>query len=208
MEEHDARDETEAGLNDEVGKIIKKHVLGAAGVGLIPMPLLDMVALTGVQLNMLRRLANYYDVPFMEEKGKHLIASLLGAFVPVGAARPLASLIKAVPVVGQALGGLSMSITAGASTYAVGKVFERHFASGGTFPDFDPGKVKEYFAGYFEAGERVAEKAKKKAGKAAGKARKTAGKAAEKVKKRARKAKKAAGARSRKKTGADQDDDI
>jgi len=41
---------------------------------------------------------------------------------------------------------------AGASTYAVGQVFIQHFESGGTFLDFDPEKVKGYFAEQFEKG--------------------------------------------------------
>jgi hypothetical protein len=39
---------------------------------------------------------------------------------------------------------------ASASTYAVGKVFIQHFATGGTFLDFDPDKVKAHFAAEVE----------------------------------------------------------
>jgi len=38
-----------------------------------------------------------------------------------------------------------MPIVAGAATYAIGKVFVRHFASGGTFLTFNPEKVKDYY---------------------------------------------------------------
>jgi len=42
-----------------------------------------------------------------------------------------------------------------ASTWATGKVFIRHFESGGTFLDFDPGKARAYYAEQFEAVKNV-----------------------------------------------------
>jgi len=141
---------------DEVHNIVRNHVVGSMGVGLIPIPLVDIVALTGVQLNMLRKLAKVYGVPFSKDKGKNVLASLLGAgmSVPIGAT--LSSLVKAIPVVGQTAGALTMPVTAGAITYAVAKVFTQHFASGGTFLNFDPEAVKEYYAEMLKEGEKVA----------------------------------------------------
>jgi len=49
-----------------------------------------------------------------------------------------------------------MPITAGAVTYAVGKVFHQHFASGGTFLSFDPDKVRDYYAEMLREGKTVA----------------------------------------------------
>ena len=49
-----------------------------------------------------------------------------------------------------------MPIYSGAATWAIGKVFIQHFASGGTFLDFDPQKVKDYFRNLFEQGKEVA----------------------------------------------------
>ena len=42
--------------------------------------------------------------------------------------------------------GVSTAVFAGASTFAVGKVFIEHFESGGTFLTFDPERVLEYYA--------------------------------------------------------------
>ncbi|OEU67374.1 MAG: GTPase [Desulfobacterales bacterium PC51MH44] len=137
-------------------KIIMNHVLTSMGVGLIAIPLVDLVALVGVQLNMLRKLAKSYNVPFSKDKGKHLIASLVGGGVSVPVAGILASLVKTVPVIGQTTGALAMPITAGAVTYAIGKVFTQHFASGGTFLSFDPEKVKNYYAEMLKEGKSVA----------------------------------------------------
>jgi uncharacterized protein (DUF697 family) len=61
-----------------------------------------------------------------------------------------------IPVVGQTAGGMTMLATGGACTYALGKVFVQHFESGGTFLDFDPEKVKAYFAEKFKEGKKFA----------------------------------------------------
>ena len=54
-----------------------------------------------------------------------------------------------------------MTILAGATTYAVGKVFIQHFESGGTFLNFNPDSVKEYYETMFKEGQSVAENMKK-----------------------------------------------
>ncbi|MCI5132089.1 MAG: DUF697 domain-containing protein [Candidatus Electrothrix sp. EH2] len=148
--------ESEACAKDKASRIIRNHMLTAMGVGLVPFPIVDMVGITGVQLNMLRRLSNTYEVPFTEHKVKNILASLIGgsSVLPIG--RTLMSLVKAVPVAGSALGAISVPATAGAVTYAVGKVFHQHFASGGTFLTFDPDKVRDYYAEMLAKGKAAA----------------------------------------------------
>jgi len=150
---------------EKAENILRNHVLASMGVGLIPIPLVDIVALTGVQLNLLRKLAKKYNVPFAKDKVKNILASLLGSGMSVPLATTLASLVKAVPIIGQTTGALAMPITAGAVTYAIGKVFTQHFASGGTFLNFDPEEVKEYYAQMLKEGEQVAGDIKKETGK-------------------------------------------
>lgn len=149
----------------EVDTVLKHHVLGAIGVGLLPLPVLDYVALTGIQLNLLRKLAQMYNVPFFKDTVKNIISPLVGAAMPGAVGIPLAaSLIKFIPALGTTIGVLAMPVSCGASTYAIGKVFIQHFASGGTFLTFDPEKVKAYYAQMFEEGKQVAEQMKKEQG--------------------------------------------
>jgi len=93
---------------------------------------------------------------------KHLIASLLGSSIPVSISGVILSLVKSIPLIGQATSALTMPALAGATTYAVGKVFIQHFESGGTFLDFDPEKVKAYYAEMLKEGEDVAADLNKK----------------------------------------------
>ncbi len=118
--------------------------------------MLDLVGITGVQLNMLRKLSKIYEVPFSEHKVKNILTSLVGGGGSIPVAGALASLVKLVPIVGHTIGAVSLPISAGAITYAVGKVFQQHFASGGTFLTFDPDKVRDYYAEMLKKGKTVA----------------------------------------------------
>jgi uncharacterized protein (DUF697 family) len=149
---------------DEVDRIIRYHVWGAMGIGLIPIPVVDFVGLTGIQLNMLRQLAKAYHIPFFKDRVRTLISPLIGAAVPGVFSMPIAlSLAKIIPVLGQTAGVVTMPIIAGASTYAIGKIFVQHFASGGTFLTFDPEKVKAYYAELYQEGQEVAATMKQEA---------------------------------------------
>ncbi len=145
-----------AARTNTANNTVKKYMIGSLAVGLIPIPLLDLAAVAGVQLKMLHSLAGEYDIGFSKEIGKSAIASLLGGVFTTETAIPVASLIKAVPFVGQVSGAISVSVLSAAATYAVGKVFIQHFESGGTFLDFDPEKVREHFAEQLKEGEKVA----------------------------------------------------
>jgi uncharacterized protein (DUF697 family) len=142
--------EKEAHANE----IVSHYMWWSAGAGLIPVPLLDMAAVTGVQIKMLSRLAKLYDTSFSEHQGKSIISALLGSIVPSNLARgALGSMIKAVPVVGSIAGLITMPAFSGAATYAIGKVFIQHFEAGGTLLDFDPEKMKAYFAAKYKEGQ-------------------------------------------------------
>jgi hypothetical protein len=54
-----------------------------------------------------------------------------------------------------------VSVFAGASTYALGQVFKRHYESGGTILDFDPARLKKMYKEQFEKGKKVAEQLRK-----------------------------------------------
>jgi uncharacterized protein (DUF697 family) len=132
----------------EANDIIRNYMLGTLAVGIIPIPLVDLAILSGIQLKMLHSLARLYAVEFSGELGKSLIASLLGGGVPVN----LAGLLKRILPYGFVTSIIGTSVFGGASTYAVGKVFIQHFESGGTFLNFDPQQVKDYYAKQFEKG--------------------------------------------------------
>ncbi len=147
---------------EETDRIVKRHVYASMGIGLAPIPIVDFIGVTGIQLDMLAKLAKFYEVPFKRDRAKNILSSLVGGIIPAGFGMPLSSLLKVVPVVGTTVGALGMPITAGASTYAVGRVFVQHFESGGTFLSFDPSAVKDHFKKEFKTGQKVANAASEK----------------------------------------------
>ncbi len=125
--------------------VIKKYMLGALGVGLVPIKLVDMAALAGIQLKMLHTVGNLYGVKFSNHVVKSVIASVVGGIIPTSFSANIVSLFKRASIFGLIGGMVSTSIFGGASTYAIGKVFIQHFESGGTFLTFDPKKVKVFY---------------------------------------------------------------
>jgi len=137
--------------------IVTKHVFWALGGGLIPIPLVDFAAVTAIQMDMLSQLAKLYEVEYTEATGKKLVVALTGTtFAKLGS-----SFIKIVPGVGTLLGGLSMSVLSGASTYAVGQVAIEHFESGGNLFNVDLESAKKKYKDAFEEGKEVASNLKK-----------------------------------------------
>lgn len=126
--------------------IIRRNVIWSLGAGVLPVPLLDMVLASGVQVKMLKELSELYEVEFSESIGKKLLASLLSSVggVTFGAIFG-ASITKLVPVLGSALGAATLPLFVGAFTHATGKVFLMHFESGGTVLDFDPHAMRRHF---------------------------------------------------------------
>lgn len=156
--------ETELELQKRTQKAnatIKNYVIANMAVSLVPFPLIDLVVITGIQLKMLHSLAKLWEVPFKKDVGKSILASLVGSGVPTGAAMTVASAAKTIPMGGTAAGVISLSLLSGASTYAIGKVFTQHFASGGTFLDFDPDSVREHFNHLLAEGKQVVADLKK-----------------------------------------------
>ncbi|MGB5685086.1 MAG: hypothetical protein WBM35_04685, partial [Candidatus Electrothrix sp.] len=73
-----------------------------------------------------------------------------------------ASFSKTIPGIGQSLGAVGAASLAGASTYAVGKVFSRHFSEGGTFLSFDADEAREFYKEMLNEGKEVVKDIKNK----------------------------------------------
>lgn len=142
---------------DSANSIIKNHMIWSMGAGFIPVPIADFFAVSAIQLDMIRQLCKLYEIDFKETEGKAIITSLTGS----GLARLGARAIKVIPGVGSVLGGVTLAVLSGASTYALGEVFKTHFETGGTFLDFDPDRLKKYYNEKFEKGKEMAREVKK-----------------------------------------------
>ncbi|HET9718133.1 MAG TPA: YcjF family protein [Pseudolabrys sp.] len=135
----------EGASRDEMAlNLVNRFALWAGVAGLIPVPVVDTVAVGGLQIQMVRRLSQIYDVPFTENRTKAIIASLAGSLIPATSGIGAASLLKAIPVLGTITAGFVMPALSAGATYAIGKAFIQHFASGGTLLDFNPPDYRDF----------------------------------------------------------------
>jgi len=125
-------------------EVVKRLSLWSGAAGLIPVPFVDLAAVGGVQIEMLRRISKIYGVPFSKNRGKALIAGFAGAMIPASSGIGASSMIKGVPGIGTAVSAVTMPALSVGATFAIGMAFIQHFASGGTLLDFDPPDYKEF----------------------------------------------------------------
>ncbi len=143
---------------NDVEKIITSHIIFSMTAGAIPLPLLDFVSITAIQIDMIKQIAEYYNADYDRNRGKSLASSLTGASL----AKIGASAAKSIPGVGTLLGISSQVILAGASTYALGKVFDSHFSEKKSLVDFDFESMKEKYNRLLEKGKNITKDLKRK----------------------------------------------
>ena len=122
----------------QANEIVKKNVAWAAGAGMLPIPGLDFVAVTGVQLKMINELCAVYGCTFKKSLARPIVISLIGSLGANMLAPVLASTtFKLVPGIGMLLSGTALAATSAGITYAVGNLFLDHFKSGGNLENFN-----------------------------------------------------------------------
>lgn len=145
-------------------KLTRRYALWSMGGGMIPVVGLDLVAIVAAQIKMLNEMSKIYGVEFKENRAKSIVLTLIGSLgiVPVGTGIVF-SLVKVLPFVGPLAATVAIPISAGAITYATGKIFIAHFESGGTFLNFNPEKMKAAYKKMFEEAKTVVAQESKQA---------------------------------------------
>jgi uncharacterized protein (DUF697 family) len=82
------------------------------GAGLIPVLIADIFAISALQLDMIRQLCKVYQINFAETQGKAIVTSLTSSTV---ARITAGSVVKMIPGLGSIIGGITVSVFAGAS---------------------------------------------------------------------------------------------
>ena len=137
--------------------IIRNHMMWSMGAGLIPVPIADFFAVSAIQLDLVRQLCKLYEIDFKENEMKAIITALTSSGLAKAGAR---AAIKFIPGIGSVIGGVAMSVLSGASSYALGEVFKKHFETGGTVLDIDLNRLKKVYSEKFEKGKKVAQEMK------------------------------------------------
>lgn len=151
ISQSNGQSQTESKHLNESKRIVEKYSAFASGSVLLPIPGIDVVYITGVQLKMLSDLSKLYDIEFKRNRGKAIVTSLISGIVSnrfIFSTAPF--LVRYIPVVGFLMAPLSIVLFSSALTYSVGKVFIQHFEAGGTFLNFKPEEVRAHFREEFE----------------------------------------------------------
>lgn len=131
---------------EKAAAIIDKSTKWAAGMGLVPVPLFDMLSVGAVQAKMIHDLAVAYGQQPKAHAVKTAIAAVVGGHLSANIGYGLGvGVAKLVPGIGTLVGALATPAVAAGTTKALGKVFNAHFALGGTLLDFDPKTIREAF---------------------------------------------------------------
>lgn len=138
-------------------RLIRQHMIAAFGAGLVPMPVVDVIAVQAVILNLVRLLARRHGVPFHGERARIAVTTLLASLAPVSLGGIVGSSLKLLPVVGSWLGGTGVAMLAAGAVYAAGRLFDAHFASGGTLLTFKAEGMQAAFRREFAAGKQAAQ---------------------------------------------------
>jgi uncharacterized protein (DUF697 family) len=126
---------------EEARGIVKTYSIGAMSIGMVPVPIIDLIALTNIQWNLICRLADHYGVP-MKGSYRTMVTSIISGGLPVLLAGVGGSILKLVPGFGPLAGTAALSSLAGVITHATGQIFLEHFDRGGTMDDYCPKAFK------------------------------------------------------------------
>jgi uncharacterized protein (DUF697 family) len=148
-----------------IDQIISDHVGFSLIAGAIPIPVLDLLAVSAIQMDMLRKIAKIYHIDFDDEVGKSLVSSLIGSTVGTTIGRAGASAVKTIPGIGTILGVGSQVILSGITTFALGNIFNMHFKSNKSLSDFRIEDVKDIFEELLKKGKEFVDNFQKNASK-------------------------------------------
>jgi len=133
-------------LKAKIDQVIQHHIIAAMGVGIIPFFGFDFIAISAIQFNMLRELSEVHEQPFDKVGAEALLCSVGSTAM----ARVGASTLKLIPIVGSAIGGISMSMTSGASTYALARMYVNYLEDETLVGDIDGDEARSLFKHFHE----------------------------------------------------------
>lgn len=135
--ERETRDST-GDLHAGAMTIVRKYALISAGAGLITVPVVDVTALAGVHLALIKAITEHYREEFSERTARTIVIAIGASLVPGALGSILGRrALRTLPFVTPVLGLATLSAFSAFVSYALGTIFVRHFDAGGTLHDFD-----------------------------------------------------------------------
>lgn len=133
-------------------RVVKTWSQWSVAAGIVPVPLIDIALISGIQIKMIHDLCQIYNIPFEKKSALAVVSGLIGGSLSSGVARVAGEMaLKTIPYVEQVL----QPTLAYATTYSMGYVFVKHFENTGTLLNFDGSKMNLYFQEQFEKSKRI-----------------------------------------------------
>lgn len=152
----DPKPEVLALQREKADQCIRQYVVGASGAGFIYSPLINALAVATMEVNMITDLAHIYvfPVPHLLIIYKVLI-SVAFSIGPVYFSAQVFSVASGITLLGYVGQTLLMGGSGGISVYVVGKVFQKHYESGGTFLSSHNAVLQRFFKDSYAEGKEV-----------------------------------------------------
>ncbi|MBM4386167.1 MAG: DUF697 domain-containing protein [Deltaproteobacteria bacterium] len=115
--------------DNQADECIRYHALLAGFAGLVPVPIADVAGIGAVQVRMIQKLAEIYEVDIDLTVIKQLIATMLGAKLTQTMFSWIASFIKGLPGPGTIIGEAIQGVISMPTTFAIGKAAKAYFRS-------------------------------------------------------------------------------
>jgi uncharacterized protein (DUF697 family) len=104
---------------------------------------------------MIHDLCKLYNVQFKKEAALAVVSGLVGGSLTTTAAGFGGVFLSSLPVIGSVMKYTVQPALSYASTYAIGRVFMRHFENNGTMFDLDSKKLSAYFKDQYSKGRKM-----------------------------------------------------
>ncbi len=137
-------------------QLINRNILIAVGCGLLPMPLVDAAGVATIEIVMIGELAKIYGFPFPNRLALiKMFLSVVGSIGSIYVVSHSRSALTTIPLIGYLASATVYSMANGVAVFAVGKVFQHHFESGGTLLSLDKKSTKKLYHSEYQRGKLV-----------------------------------------------------
>lgn len=146
-------------LSPKAASIVKKWSQWSVAGGLVPLPIVDSLLISGAQIAMIRELCGHYEVPFEKKVAIAVASGLVGGAATTTVAQVATrTIVRGMPVIGTIFSLTAEPALSYATTYGIGHAFIKHFEADGTLETFNPREVGQSLSEHIEKGKQAFKK--------------------------------------------------